>query len=78
MNKQGMISLLELAKKEYVKLQEKEEKLYQDTLKALEIEDDTTSVFDYLANDYSTARVIAAQIELEQALEEAKELEKNK
>ena len=55
MNKTEMISLLELAKKEYVKLQEKEEKLYQDTLKALEIEDDTTSVFDYLANDYSTA-----------------------
>ena len=78
MNKQGMISLLELAKKEYVKLQEQEEKLYQDTLKALEIEDDTTSVFDYLANDYSTASVIAAQIELEQALEEARELEKNK
>ena len=78
MNKKEMISLLELAKKEYAKLQEKEEKLYQDTLKALEIEDDTTSVFDYLANDYSTARVIAAQIELEQALEEAKELEKNK
>ena len=78
MNKKEMISLLELAKKEYVKLQEQEEKLYQDTLKALEIEDDTTSVFDYLANDYSTASVIAAQIELEQALEEAKELEKNK
>ena len=78
MNKTEMISLLELAKKEYVKLQEQEEKLYQDTLKALEIEDDTTSVFDYLANDYSTASVIAAQIELEQALEEAKELEKNK
>ena len=78
MNKKEMISLLELAKKEYAKLQEKEEKLYQDTLKALEIEDDTTSLFDYLANDCSTASVIAAQIELEQALEEARKLEKNK
>jgi hypothetical protein len=48
--------------------------MYEDALKVLKTDDDTTWVFDYLANDFSTVRVVAAHIELEHAEQEAKEL----